>query len=475
MKLYIQLLFILAINFSVAQQFETNSTIALTGITYGEAVWINMDNNPKKEVFISGYDNNYDSFSGVFSFQETNSGLLPNAPEAYNNSNIQRVDFNYDGLIDVILNGNNSNDDIQVKLLTNNGDGSFSEEIIPIEGTNTGQMAIADLNNDNRNDIIITGVSTGSDYVAKLYLQNGSGDFTEQATNLFGNSFGDILVFDANNDGNNDVLITGYNNSYSPDTKLYLNDGNANFTENTTANIMGIYFSDTNAADYDNDGDLDLIISGFDTSYTPFSALYNNDGNGNFTQNSQISLMPLYWGAADFVDYDNDGDLDIFLTGADAAASPHAKFYKNTNGNFTEDTDSSNVISGTYISSSDWSDYDNDGDLDLILTGLNGSGDASAVVYNNRQNSLSTPSFTSIDKLSLYPNPVSNGILNINTNANNIAEVFEINIFSTDGKRVLTRKQQLDKAVNVSELQQGVYMLQLNNGQQTVSKKLIIN
>jgi hypothetical protein len=337
-------------------------------------------------------------------------------------------------------------------------------------------MAIADLNNDNLSDIIITGVSPNdSDYIAKVYMQDNEGVFNERASSLFGNSFGDILVFDANNDGNNDVLITGFNNSYNPDTKLYLNDGNATFTENENANIMGIYFSATNAIDYDNDGDLDLVVSGFDTSYTPFSALYDNDGNGNFSLNSQPNLMALYWGAADFVDYDNDGDYDIFLTGADSNTTPHAVFYKNTNGNFTKDETTSNLVSGTYISSTDWSDFDNDGDLDLVITGLGSSGDAISKVYNNTQNQLNTTTFNTIDSLTLYPNPVTNGKVQFSFSLSQSTEPFLITIFSTDGKRVLSIKQNLNKSIDVSQLQKGIYMLQLSNIKQTVSKKLIIN
>jgi hypothetical protein len=458
------------------QQFDENTDINLTGIIYGEATWINTDNNVKKELLIAGYDTNYDNFSGIYSYQDNNSGLLSNSIEAYAHANIEQLDYNNDGYMDIIINGYNANDNEEVRLLLNNNDGSFSEQILPIDATSTGNMAIADLNNDNLSDIIITGVSPNdSDYIAKVYIQDNEGVFNERASSLFGNSFGDILVFDANNDGNNDVLITGFNNSYNPDTKLYLNDGNATFTENENANIMGIYFSATNAIDYDNDGDLDLVVSGFDTSYTPFSALYDNDGNGNFSLNSQPNLMALYWGAADFVDYDNDGDYDIFLTGADSNTTPHALFYKNTNGNFTKDETTSNLVSGTYISSTDWSDFDNDGDLDLVITGLGSSGDAISKVYNNTQNQLNTTTFNTIDSLTLYPNPVTNGKVQFSFSLSQNTEPFLITIFSTDGKRVLSTKQNLNKSIDVSQLQKGIYMLQLSNIKQTVSKKLIIN
>jgi len=476
MKTFTPLFFCLIIaQLGLAQQFIENSDITLKGIIYGEAVWINTDDNPKKELLISGYDTDYNNFSGIYSFQTNNGGLSPNNVEAYAYANLEKFDYNNDGLMDIIINGYNANDTEQVRLLLNTGDGSFTEQILSIPGTSSGQMAIADLNNDNLNDIIITGVSPDFDYVAKVYIQDNLGAFTEQTSPLFGNSFGDILIFDANNDGNKDVLMTGFNNSFNPDTKLYLNNGNAEFTENETANIMGVYFSSTNAGDYDNDGDLDLIISGFDTSYTPFSALYNNDGDGNFSLNSEVSLIQLYWGSADFVDYDNDGDIDIFLTGADADATPHLKFYNNADGIFTEDENTSSLVDPTYISSTDWSDYDNDGDIDLVITGLGASGDPISKVYNNRQNLLSTTAFEAQETINLYPNPIANGKLFFSFNNTLGLDTFNIEIFSTDGKVVLSKHHNLSKVLDVSNLNDGLYIIRLKNDKLSAEQRIIIN
>ena len=79
-------------------------------------------------------------------------------------------------------------------------------------------------------------------------------------------------------------------------------------------------------------------------------------------------------------DYDNDGDLDILLTGDHGSGGRVAKVYRNDGGGTF--TDIGAGLTGVYDSSVAWGDYDNDGDLDILLTGYSGSGKV-AKVYRN--------------------------------------------------------------------------------------------
>ncbi|MFT7282063.1 MAG: hypothetical protein ACI9DM_001795, partial [Cyclobacteriaceae bacterium] len=84
--------------------------------------------------------------------------------------------------------------------------------------------------------------------------------------------------------------------------------------------------------DYDNDGDLDLVVGGWDFEYiNSITKIYRNDA-GVFTD-INASLEPLYNPYFSWGDYDNDGDLDLFLTGF-GAASPVAILYDNNAGIF---------------------------------------------------------------------------------------------------------------------------------------------
>jgi len=465
---------------SHAQQFIENTDIELNGILYGEAKWINIDNDSDIELITSGYDIDYNKTSAIYSYQPDNIGETDIPIENFSYSNIETLDYNNDGYTDFIINGLDSGDVAEVLLYINDTNGSFIAQELSISGTSSGQMKIEDFNHDDLSDIIITGIDSNYNYVAHLYIQQSDGTFEDSTVPFFGNSFGSILAFDANNDSHIDVVITGFSNNYVPETKLYINDGNAVFTEQTDSGIADIYFSSLSAADYDNDGDEDVLISGFDSTYKPFSLLYNNDSEGNFTVSTDINLAHLYWGATSFVDYDNDGDLDIFISGADENTFAHVKFYNNVNNVFTEDTNISTGMYATYNSSADWSDYDSDGDLDLVLSGLNSNHDPITKVYINQQESLSVNDVTMPTTFSIQPNPTTNKTLNLVYDESLLnSDLNTITIYSTLGHKVyettlLEASHVYKKQLDLSFLERGIYMVQFTLENQMVTEKFIL-
>ena len=141
----------------------------------------------------------------------------------------------------------------------------------------------------------------------------------------------------------------------------------ATFTE-ITSGFTGVLYSSLAFGDCDNDGDLDVLLAGCPTNtYTYTSKIYRNNSNASFTEITSglpgVGYCSTAWG-----DYDNDGDLDILLTGG-SANNPYSisKIYRN-NGNNTF-TDINAGLTAVTGSSSKWGDFDNDGDLDAIENG----------------------------------------------------------------------------------------------------------
>ena len=131
--------------------------------------------------------------------------------------------------------------------------------------------------------------------------------------------------------------------------------------------------------DYDNDGLLDILLTGWDSSSNAVAKVYHNDGSDTFHDIGAgltgVGDSSVAWG-----DYDGDGRLDILLTGWNGSGI--AKVYHN-DGDGTFPEVSVGLVQGVGAGSVGWGDYDNDGRLDVLLTGWDGSGAAIAEVFRN--------------------------------------------------------------------------------------------
>ncbi|MCZ6803139.1 MAG: FG-GAP-like repeat-containing protein [Proteobacteria bacterium] len=187
--------------------------------------------------------------------------------------------------------------------------------------------------------------------------------FTEISTSLTGVGGSSVAWGDYDNDGDLDILLAG-GVTGGPVSKIYRNDGNGDFTD-IQVNLNGVEGGSVAWGDYNNDGDLDILLAGGVTGGV-VSKIYRNDGEDTFTD----ILAALISGgdAAAWGDYDNDGDLDILLTGyvGDVGAENVSKVYRNDDGNFVDITV---PLIGVSEGSAAWGDYDSDADLDIFLTG----------------------------------------------------------------------------------------------------------
>jgi hypothetical protein len=159
------------------------------------------------------------------------------------------------------------------------------------------------------------------------------------------------------------------------------------FTQQTQFPVGSDSYESSHWGDYDNDGDLDILMTGGMLK----SAIYRNNGDQGFEEQTQFTLMGLYWGDAAWSDYDSDGDLDILITGIAGLGGLAARsaIYRNNGDNtFTQQTDIS--LTGVKFSSIVWEDTDNDGDPDILMSGLDSSDILSCKLYRNDRNNQFT-------------------------------------------------------------------------------------
>ena len=179
-------------------------------------------------------------------------------------------------------------------------------------------------------------------------------------------------------------------------TELYRNDHGL-FAQVTDVDAQGGGTADqfpglTNGAaafgDIDNDGDVDLLLTGSEASGSAVSQLYRNHaGSFSLVEDVDIAsganddqLLGVSSGLIRFGDVDNDGDLDLLLTGRKEDYALESRLYRNEAGNFSWVRDINTAIAGEDSfarltqGTALFSDVENDGDLDLLLTGFGGRG-----------------------------------------------------------------------------------------------------
>jgi hypothetical protein len=300
------------------------------------------------------------------------------------NSSVAWGDYDNDGDLDILLTGCTGTKFIS-KIYKNNGNNTFTEQTgISLTGVGWSSVAWGDYDNDGDLDILLTGFVSYGNYISKIYKNNGNNTFTEQTgISLTGVSDSSVAWGDYDNDGDLDILLTG-NTGATRISKIYKNNGNDTFTEQTGISLTGVSSCSVAWGDYDNDGDHDILMTGYsDLKNVPVSKVYRNNGNNTFTEQAEILITGVYDGSAVWGDYNNDGDLDILLAGNIGISYPIyiSKIYKNNGDNsFTEQIGIS--LSGVYAGSVAWGDYDNDGNLDVLLTGQSGNTYVSKIYKN---------------------------------------------------------------------------------------------
>jgi hypothetical protein len=304
----------------------------------GEGIWADFDNDGRLDFLsLDGAGGLYQNLGG----DQFEAAPLPPNPHP-TRPRAAGADVNRDGFVDVYITTYESSfgGPIYPSLFyLATGNGKFAD---PISWTGKTAWAArganwADFDNDGDQDLYISNYRLMPN---QLWVNDGTGSFADQAKargvygvatagkepasawypeyeytgHTIGSCWGDV-----NNDGNLDLVVVNF--AHPPEwqnrTQIQLNSGppNYTFTNVNEGNKAGIYWQESYAkaalGDYDNDGDLDLYI----TAVYPADRgeLFANDGHGTFTPVGDAThLRTANSYQVSWADYDNDGDLDLF-------------------------------------------------------------------------------------------------------------------------------------------------------------------
>ena len=321
------------------------------------------------------FDDNWDEENFSFSLSEAQY-----SPATFNNVPVNAtggyvmcvVDMNGDYLDDIVIPDNNS-----IKILYQNPDGTFTEVIRPADATPYmpgWSLAAGDYDKNGFNDLLY-----GNGNGATLMLANEDGTaYNAQVSPQWVFSQRTNFI-DINNDGHLDAFVC---HDVQPNV-YFLNDGEGGFTFHQGG--LGDYPSGGNYGsiwvDYDNDGDPDLFIAKCRGGNDPagINELHRNDGNGQFTDvSAEANMADLLqtWSTA-WGDFDNDGYMDALVGANSTSSGSHKLMRNNGDGTFSDVTAGSGFETFTSLSREHITyDFNNDGYLDIM-------GGDNFILYNN--------------------------------------------------------------------------------------------
>ena len=344
-------------SFTTAHFAEVATAAGVNDAGTGEGVaWGDYDSDGDQDLYVVNYGsaNRLYRNNGNGAFSEV--GASAGVDDSGNGDGAAWGDYDNDGDLDLYLANNGAN-----RLYRNNGNGSFAEvgSSAGVADAGYGQgVAWADYDWDSDLDLYV--VNYGS--ATRLYRNNNNGTFTEvgAAAGVADTGSGYNPAWgDYDNDGDPDLYVT--NNGVN---RLYRNNNDGTFSEvGAAAGVAAAgYGTGATWGDYDNDGDLDLYA----VDHGNANRLYRNNGNGAFSEvgsSAGVDAAGAGYGVA-WGDYDNDGDLDLYVANYGSA---NRLYRNNNNGTFTEIGVGAGVADAGNGVGVAWADYDGDGDLDLYL------------------------------------------------------------------------------------------------------------
>ena len=325
-------------------------------------------------------------------------------------------DFNNDGILDLIVPCHGLSVSHGPFVYLGNANGTFTDirstcgfsnlrRFNEYDSTDWHGFSLGDYDGDGNIDLYIAegakGHSGGMNKRDLLFHGNGDGTFTYVSDvagiEAYGNRGREGFWVDYDNDGKLDLFVKNYKdaNGFTGANRLYKNNGDGTFTMIANAGGLGAAtFGNhggavTSFVDYDNDGWMDVAFSGESTS----EALYRNRGDGTFVDRTVTAglgrIEPcegIAWG-----DYNNDGFLDLYIARGNVNGNGTLQdtlYRNNGDGTFTDVTQEAGLIAVGNKWAAIWGDYDNDGFLDLFVACAGGGaagtpGNANLLWHNN--------------------------------------------------------------------------------------------
>jgi hypothetical protein len=451
------LIVITSITINAQTTFTLNQTVSLAGTADPYAIATgDLDGDGDDDILYASSGN------GSFSWLENDDTGNFGSPIA-----IGAGGYYYPNSVAIAdIDGINGNDIIvsasdKVLWFANDGSGNFGTENLVASFPSFGAsfVVVKDIDGNGTLDIAV------SDYYSHelVWISNSGADPHFNGTkNTIASSFTNVAAFDiADIDGDTDVDAVVSNaigvNPGGNDSKIevYYNDGSGAFTVDTNpvANNTKDYMWSVFIADVDNDSDMDILSSDLYGNASWYNRTQVSPGTATYSE-TILTTTIANPATISFQDLDNDALKDIVLsTGASGAGNDLVWFKNNGAGSFASEDVISIVQNQPFTIA--FGDFDNDADLDIASAAYF---DDNINIFDNQLINLSVNDIT-FKKFNIFPNPTKN-ILNFKVP---FAESFKVSVYDILGKKVLSSTLQNSNTLDVSKLNNGIYILKFDD------------
>jgi surface protein len=364
----------------------------LTGVQTSSSDWGDYDGDGDLDLVVAGENSEGTATAKIYennvangdSFQPLGAGL----DGVQGRPSVAWGDYDGDGDLDLVVTGGDNTGTPTTTVYENdvsNGNG-FQSRNFGLEGVKGGSADWGDYDRDGDLDLAITGFD-GSGRIAEIHendVANGNGFQSKYSLEGVQGSSADWGDYDS--DGDLDLAVTG-NTIPTRKTKIYENDvDDGNGFSAIGADIVDVNRGTPAWEDYDGDGDLDLLITGKDGDGSAVATVYDNTGAGpdRFNPlNAGIDGRKNSREAAAWGDFDGDGDPDLVIAGEDSSGTLASTIYENRTEQGAGFSPLNAGLEGVFFGSASWGDYNSDGNLDLVVTGRDSTGNGVAEIYEN--------------------------------------------------------------------------------------------
>ena len=348
----------------------------IRNLTESAMTWGDYDGDGDDDLAIMGRNRSGETQSLVYANENGLLALLETDVVSLEEGDLAWGDYDGDGDLDLIISGEDVVGTRAVRLYQTTLGGTVQEALRFTPTLSESSVDWGDVDNDGDLDLLLMGQSDVTESglqlsFTEIWQNDGAGNFDTLGVDLIGLNNGEGLFADIDNDGDLDLATNGVSSDGIRQFIVYANDLVSGFAD-TGNELPGMESSDIAFGDYDRDGDLDLAAGGVGSDDSPFAGIFTNDGTGSFAQ-LDVSLPGIQGGDLAWGDYDNDQDLDLIVTGNIGQQQKVFSAYENTIGRSSPDSafalDENPILTGVDFSSVALADVDGDGDLDLVSSG----------------------------------------------------------------------------------------------------------